>query len=143
MNKQQPYRTLNQQIRTGVALTHRERLQARLLVQRVEARQQARQFGEVVISVIYIIGGVVDQTVNVVRALTIWSLLVLGVGAVSVVFIRAYMVGLLGVPVLFAGVGVTVTIALGVGLTVTAAAHRAAITVQRVQIPEWLGEEGA
>ena len=70
-------------------------------------------------------------------------MLVLGVGVVSVVFIRAYMVGLLGAPVLFAGVGVTVTIALGVGLTVTTAAHRAAITVQRIAIPEWLSEEGA
>jgi len=106
----------------------------------ITERNFSEQWAQAAARFILIIGGLVDPAVNVARSLTIWSVLVLGVGAVSVVFIRAYMVGLLGVPVLFAGVGVTVTIALGVGLTVTTAAHRAALMVQRVPIPEWLSE---
>jgi hypothetical protein len=140
MNKQQPYRTLNQQIRTGITLTHRERLQARLLAQRVETRRQSRQFFEVFSNVIYIIGGLVDPLVSVARSLTIWSALVVGVGLVSVVLIRAYMVGLLGAPLLLGGVGVTVTMAMLIGLASARAAWRAA-TLQRVQIPEWVSEE--
>ncbi|MGV0974478.1 MAG: hypothetical protein ACOYBO_00960 [Azonexus sp.] len=133
------YRKLDLSIRTGVSFTPEERLESHVLQARMTTRR-ARRWLLGVCSIL-IIGGLIDPIMNVARALTIWSVLVLGVGAVSVVFIRAYMVGLLGAPVLFAGVGVTVAIALGVGLTVTTAARRAAITVQRVQIPEWLSEE--
>ncbi len=135
------YRTLEHHIRTGTPLTLRQSGRAQVITRTVEMRLGARQFATAISNAIIIIGGLADPVANLARGLTIWSMLVLGAGFASLALIRAYMAGLVGEQLLFTGVFTTLLVAALIGLRTTTAARRTAITVQRLQIPEWLLEE--
>lgn len=128
-------------IRTGLSLTPAERLESDLLSARLSTRRARRHFVEALSNVIIIIGGFADPVVNLARGLTIWSMLVLGVGFACLVLIRAYMAGLLDVQLMFSGVFTTLLIAMLIAGRFVTAARRAQITIQRLQIPDWLTEE--
>lgn len=135
------YRKLEMAIRTGVLLTPADCLDDRLLKTRIGTRRARRNFVEVVSNVMIIIGGLVDPVMGLARGLTIWSLLVFGAGASSLVLIRAYMGGLLGETMMFGGVFITLLIAMLIGLRVTTAARRAQIEIIRMPLPGWMTEE--
>jgi len=148
MPKKKPnvqYRTLDFHVRTGTQLALRDgarvsRINRSVAVRRM-ARSAERNFIEALSSVAIIIGGLADPVLNLTRGLTIWSLLVLGAGASSLVLIRAYMGGLLGEAMMFAGVFTTLLISALIGLRVTTAARRAQIEIMRMPLPGWMTEE--
>lgn len=135
------YRTLDFHVRTGTQLALRDGARVSRINRSVAIRSAERNFAEALSSFVIIIGGLADPVINLTRGLTIWSLLVLGAGASSLVLIRAYMGGLLSEAMMFAGVFTTLLMAMLIGLRVTTAARRGQIEIMRMQVPGWMTEE--
>jgi hypothetical protein len=140
------YRTLDFHVRTGTQLALRDGARVswinRSVATRRVVRTVERNFVEALSNFVIIIGGLADPVINLTRGLTIWSVLVLGAGASSMVLIRAYMGGLLDEAMMFAGVFTTLLISMLIGLRVTTAARRAQIEIMRMPLPGWMTEEG-
>lgn len=129
--------------RSGVLFTPADRHDSARVKMRIHGRAARRRFIEAMYNTLIIISDLADRTILTVRSLSVYSILVLGTGAVGLVLIRFYTAGLLNLPLMLLFMLGTGLIAMLLMLYATLAARRAAtheIQTMRRQLPDWLKE---